>query len=174
MAWPGSERYQRVVCFWTAAAVLFWPGARPGEGAGSHRVRLRGPAAGALLESAERAGERLAAPECRRVLSDFADASGTPLETRLERLGLSPEAYLTAVVFADGTGLAVCDRRGVLAATEPGSRVVYVCPRFLQSRIRDPGHAEAVLIHEMLHTLGLGENPPLPEVITARVRARCG
>jgi hypothetical protein len=37
-----------------------------------------------------------------------------------------------------------------------------------------PEEAEAALIHEMLHTLGLGENPPRSRDITARVRARCG
>jgi hypothetical protein len=30
-----------------------------------------------------------------------------------------------------------------------------------------------MVIHEMLHTLGLGENPPTTLEITERVRARC-
>jgi hypothetical protein len=30
-----------------------------------------------------------------------------------------------------------------------------------------------MVIHEMLHTLGLGENPPSTFEITARVRDRC-
>jgi hypothetical protein len=33
--------------------------------------------------------------------------------------------------------------------------------------------AEAVIIHEMLHTLGLGENPPSSTEITFRVLNRC-
>jgi hypothetical protein len=169
----GSVSSQFVVVLGTAAALLL-PGARLGEGAATGRVLLREPMAAALIESARGARARLAAPECRRVLTDFADASGTPLSVRLERLGLSPEEYLSAIVFVDGSRLTLCARDGILAATEPGSRVVHVCPRFLPSRIRDRGHADAVVIHEMLHTLGLGENPPRPEVITARVRARCG
>ena len=32
---------------------------------------------------------------------------------------------------------------------------------------------EAVLIHELLHSLGLGENPPDSAAITDRVMARC-
>jgi len=38
----------------------------------------------------------------------------------------------------------------------------------------DPAYAEMILIHELLHTLGLGENPPTSLEITARVTERCG
>jgi hypothetical protein len=31
----------------------------------------------------------------------------------------------------------------------------------------------AVIIHEMLHSLGLGENPPSSKEITLRVMQRC-
>jgi hypothetical protein len=34
-------------------------------------------------------------------------------------------------------------------------------------------HRENALIHEMLHTLGLGENPPSSPEITKRVNERC-
>lgn len=37
----------------------------------------------------------------------------------------------------------------------------------------EPRRAEAVVIHEVLHTLGLGERPPAPEHITERVLYRC-
>jgi hypothetical protein len=33
---------------------------------------------------------------------------------------------------------------------------------------------EILLIHEFLHTLGLGENPPTSDAITQRVAVRCG
>ena len=33
---------------------------------------------------------------------------------------------------------------------------------------------EAVIIHETLHSLGLGENPPTSDEITWRVFSRCG
>jgi hypothetical protein len=39
---------------------------------------------------------------------------------------------------------------------------------------RSARYAEAVLIHEALHSLGLGENPPLSDYITERIQARCG
>ena len=38
----------------------------------------------------------------------------------------------------------------------------------------DPGIAANVVIHEMLHTLGLEENPPTSEEITRQVVKRCG
>jgi hypothetical protein len=33
---------------------------------------------------------------------------------------------------------------------------------------------EIIVIHEFLHTLGLGENPPTSQAITQRVAIRCG
>jgi hypothetical protein len=40
--------------------------------------------------------------------------------------------------------------------------------------MRDSSTSEILIIHEVLHTLGLGENPPPSADITARVMARCG
>jgi len=49
---------------------------------------------------------------------------------------------------------------------------VFICPTaFVEG---SPEETEAALIHEMLQTLGLGENPSRSRDITARVRARCG
>jgi len=64
----------------------------------------------------------------------------------------------------------------------PGFLPVFVCPgnanavvsRFSSVQLRDPSYAEAMVIHEMLHTLGLGENPPTTFEITDKVRGRCG
>ena len=39
--------------------------------------------------------------------------------------------------------------------------------------MKNPTLAEAMVIHEMLHTLGLGENPPTTFEITDRVLSRC-
>jgi hypothetical protein len=41
-------------------------------------------------------------------------------------------------------------------------------------RDQSSGLRENTLIHEMLHTLGLEENPPSSEAINAQVRRRCG
>lgn len=64
----------------------------------------------------------------------------------------------------------------VSAYTTPGGSVVYACTgRFRRWQAGSgPSAPVNVLIHETLHTLGLGENPPTTEEITARVEARCG
>ena len=63
----------------------------------------------------------------------------------------------------------------MVALTAPGSRVVYVCGRLFQEvAARSAARAEIVVLHEALHTLGLGENPPDSLKITRRVGERCG
>lgn len=50
---------------------------------------------------------------------------------------------------------------------------VFVCPSFRREAERDPWAAESWIIHELLDTLGLGENPPSSREITQRVTERC-
>jgi hypothetical protein len=108
------------------------------------------------------------------VLTDFRDASARTLRQVLDGSDVSARGYLRWIVFSDGRGLKACSR-ATLAVTEPGSWVVFICPTaFVEAVTGRPEEAEAALIHEMLHTLGLGENPPRSREITARVRARCG
>ena len=62
----------------------------------------------------------------------------------------------------------------MVQSTRPGSRVVFVCTtRFTDLVERNPAEAEAIVIHEMLHTLGLGENPPASDAITEAVAVAC-
>ncbi len=57
----------------------------------------------------------------------------------------------------------------------PGSRVVWVCSSRLTARARENRRGvEIVLIHELLHTLGLEENPPTSAAINVAVNYRCG
>jgi hypothetical protein len=50
-----------------------------------------------------------------------------------------------------------------------------VCGRvFREAASRQESRAEIAVIHEALHTLGLGENPPDSLEITRRVAERCG
>jgi hypothetical protein len=68
----------------------------------------------------------------------------------------------------------------VAFVTKTGLPPVFVCPagepglnsRLAQLEARQP-RARAMLIHEMLHTLGLGENPPTTFEVTDQVRRRC-
>ena len=118
--------------------------------------------------------DRLADGECQQILTDFHDAEGRPLSERLGALGRSPQQQLKAIIFHDGFGTGQCRRRSVWASTWPGGQVVFVCsPQFAEQAAHEPFDAEAVLIHEMLHTLGLRENPPSPGDITNDVIRRC-
>jgi hypothetical protein len=127
-----------------------------------------------------RAAARLEDPACRRLLTEFTDRHGRTLEENLRLLGVSASRYLLRLAFLDGSRLPVCQRPSVMMAVVPGLPHVFVCPAIgrLNSRLAavEAGSgslAEAMVIHEMLHTLGLGENPPSPSEITHRVRERC-
>jgi hypothetical protein len=62
-----------------------------------------------------------------------------------------------------------------LAFTEVGSQVIRVCGGQFRDRfLRQRSNTEIIIIHEFLHTLGLGENPPSSQAITRQVALRCG
>jgi hypothetical protein len=150
--------------------------ADPDAGA-SIRNRIDCPATRAVLYRAgEGARRRLLDPECQRVLEDFRDRAGRTLKERLYTLGESPSGYLARRMwFVDGFGTRACQDPKVLAATAPGSAVVFVCaPQLRKKAFHNPAFVEAALIHEELHSLGLGEDPPSSEEITSQVRRRCG
>jgi hypothetical protein len=119
------------------------------------------------------AKQRLTRPECQHVFTDFQDRSGNSLLANLVATGKTPGDYLDELWFVDGTDARPCQRANFVAAfTSPGDRVVYVCAsRFGLQVAQD--HAELVIIHELLHSLGLGENPPTSGQITAQVARRC-
>jgi hypothetical protein len=120
------------------------------------------------------AAKRLARSKCQAVYSDFHDLAGRRLSERLAELGETGPGYLRLLVFRDGSSHERCRNSGVTAFTAPGNRVVYVCERQFERLWRDSSRlAEAILIHESLHTLGLGENPPSSLEITRRVLRRC-
>jgi hypothetical protein len=78
------------------------------------------------------------------------------------------------ITFIDDSRHNLC-ARGALFFTTPNSRVVRVCVDELKRvKTNQPQYVVASVIHEILHTLGLGESPPSPAAITARVAARCG
>jgi hypothetical protein len=143
-------------------------------GPGSH-TRLANSLNGMRLHQVvERASRRLRTTDCQRLLTEFSDQAGQPLQARLDALGLSGERYLGFVVFEDGKGRPPCMNESVLAYTSPGSRVVRVCSvSFFRAGRTHSADAEAIVIHEMLHTLGLGENPPSSAEITKRVLRQC-
>jgi hypothetical protein len=151
----------------TAGPVAAW--AAPG----SKNVRLvhvgERAAVGRALDEAAR---QLAFSDCEGLLDEFKDTSGRPLRSDVEALGVTASQYLAQVFFYDAPPK-VCET-STLALTRPGSRAVLVCgSEFVRQMRRSSRHAQAILIHEALHSLGLGENPPSSDFITDRVRARC-
>jgi hypothetical protein len=137
-------------------------------------VRLRG----SWLEEPVRravhgAARRLAEPSCAAVLTDFRDHAGRSLRDHLRELDLDAPAYARIVLFYDGSNDSPCRRPRTYAFTAPGSRIIRTCPTLGALVASEPHEAEAIVIHEILHTLGLGENPPTSEDITAAVVRRC-
>ena len=124
----------------------------------------------------EGALRRLDAPPCRGLLDELRDERGRPLALKLESVGLDARGYLASMYFEDGEDLQACHTDSITVAfTRPGSRVVYICSRrFSDSFPRSSTAAEVSILHEFLHSLGLGENPPSPSAISRMVRDRCG
>lgn len=146
----------------------------PGAERDEWRVQVPDPVARrASRQALDRARRLLEAPRCRSVLTQFADREGHALADRLETLGVDVQTYLTMIVFIDDSRHRSCVE-GVIGFTQPDSRVVHLCIDELKGRWRqNPTYVVAVFIHEMLHTLGLGENPPPTQEITRRVLQQC-
>jgi hypothetical protein len=121
--------------------------------------------------------KRLASAECRKVFTDFKDAEGRTLQQNLEERGESPAEYIGLIPFVDGSSHPLCLNTRVAMVTNPGGRRVLVCKSFAEFALKEPHLAESMLIHEILHTLGLGESPqrgaPSSLEITQRIQARC-
>jgi len=140
---------------------------------GTRRASLTKRDESAVARARDAAARRLADAECRKVLSDFHDARGRSLERNLEEWAMDPAQYLRIVPFVDGTGEHVCHRQDVMLVSTPNVPRVIVCPRFAEAERHRPEAAPIMVIHEVLHTLGLGENPPTSTEITLRVEGRC-
>jgi hypothetical protein len=144
----------------------------------SFNVRIAEEMDAALVRRAVSGAFRsLGDARCQGVLNDFHDDAGHTLASNLETFGKTPQEYLRYVLFYDGSSTPACKgpiSKDVFAASKTGSRVILIClPQFRAAQRRAPYHGEAVVIHEMLHSLGLGENPPTSEAITRRVMAAC-
>jgi len=167
-----------------AAAILLLlgtPATRADSKSSAPRKTLNGLDAAAVERAKAGASQRLQDPGCLRLLTDFKDRQGRTLAQNLETWGVAAAEYVRMIPFLDGSANPGCQRKEIDLQTTPGLPPVFVCPagagapnsRFAAVQARSPALAEAMVIHEMLHTLGLGENPPSSLEITERVRARC-
>lgn len=133
---------------------------------------MTGPAALEINSALRGALRKLENPACQQIVDDFTDREGRPLRERLG--GSTPAEYLARLVIRDGEvpkGSHRCASPGASAFTAGGA-AVFVCGSNFHSQPR--GLREDAFIHEMLHTLGLRENPPSSAEITRRVVERCG
>lgn len=162
----------------TAAALAFLAicspaGAGPLQGVrdAANRIPTRSLVAGASA----RAAAKLRTAECRQVLSDFRDGAGRRLSEVLEERRMGANDFLASLFFVDGRATPLCASGKAAAGANPGTIFIGVCKEtFARVEATDPGLAANVVIHEMLHALGLGENPPSSEEITRQVARRCG
>ena len=126
----------------------------------------------AVAWSLEVASRWLTRGRCQSLLTEFHDDQRQPLADRLTVLGTDIQAYFRMIRFVEGSAYRSCD--GAAAFTVPGSRVVYICGSTFQTIWQhDKARAAAIVLHEALHSLGLGENPPTSNQITNRVLALC-
>jgi hypothetical protein len=125
-----------------------------------------------VLLAADGAVRRLTTPQCQEVLSDFGDADGHSLAERLLAQGHTLQQHLQEVWLLSGSGRAACGKRNTDAFTVPSGRLVFFCPQLFRQHVSR--YHELLIIHELLHTLGLGENPPSSASITLQVARRCG
>ena len=121
----------------------------------------------------EGAMRRLKDASCHGLLEEFKDAQDRPLSVKLSAFSVSADQYLAMLPFLDGSERPLCRRGQSELLTVRGVARVVVCKPFLQTVDRERAMAEVYVIHEMLHTLGLGENPPSSQQITQVVKTRC-
>lgn len=125
-----------------------------------------------VADAIAQASHRLENPSCVQVLTDFTDARGHTLLANLLATSQTAPQYLGLVWFVEAPDAKACENSGtIMAFTQPGSRLVAIClSHFLELPF---SLREVVVIHEMLHSLGLGENPPSSADITKQVIKRC-
>jgi len=144
-------------------------------GFGRRHIFLTGMAGMTVAQALRGAMQRLWRPECQQVFEDFTDQAGRTLTTSLDATAQSPADVLAGLYFVDGDDTVRCRTDRLVAAfTTPGSRVIHVCGRQFIKLSSQAKPREILLIHELLHSLGLGENPPTSSRITAAVMSRCG
>lgn len=152
---PGATTYASIVAL---AAALVTAGAAVARPADVGAVHV---AAAGLRGRLARAAAKVAAPSCGpAVLAHFR----VPVP---DQAGI--ENKLAALTFEDGAEHPVC-KTGRAAVANVHGNTVWICPGWQQL---DLATGDAILIHEILHTLGLGENPPSSREITAEVLRRC-
>lgn len=127
-----------------------------------------------FAEAVAEAAARLDTMPCALVLSDFVDSrTGLPLADNLASTGKTASEHVASLLFRGAPGLKPFPGRRVFAFTVPASPVVFLCRDDLLRVQNQRRLVTAIVIHEVLHTLGLREDHPSSVAITERVLERC-
>lgn len=142
------------------------------------RIRVADVWASSVVARAVKgAAATLESPDCQRLLTDFNDEAGNPLTERLKAIGRTASQFVTELWYVDASAESTCILNQILAYTKPGMRIIYICAKRVAAStgMQSGRRAEAIIIHEMLHALGLGEGGrhPSAEAITQKVLTRC-
>jgi hypothetical protein len=153
-------------------SVLVWAPAAGAEAVPGTRVLISGQTGLMVRNALLEAKQRLEHPACAELLAEFHGSDGLPLTAHIL---LTPTEYLSSLWFVDGDDDRRCRIWGApIAFTAPGHPVIYVCSsHFARKYLQNQFYAEVILIHEMLHAAGLGENPPTSDQISRAAKARC-
>jgi hypothetical protein len=110
------------------------------------------------------------------LLDDFTDVrAGQALSATLSAHGRAPSELFASLRYVGADHMVRHRERKTCAWLPVGGDVVLVCrSRFLSLVRKDEWLAGKVLVHEALHSLGLGEDPPTCEESSAAVVRRCG
>ena len=127
-----------------------------------------------IAEAVADAAARLDTPACAAVLTDFVDESnGLTLAENLAATGRTASEHVESLWFRGAPRLRPFTGRRVFAFTAPASSVVFLCREDLLRIQTQRRMLTAILVHEVLHTLGLQDDHPSSVAITERVLARC-
>jgi hypothetical protein len=179
----GRDTAVRVICFEAFFSILLLP-SNPVSAENSDlreepRISVLGRLDPDLIRAVNdvvpMAAKKLETSACQAVLSDFKDSAGRTLGENLQTKGQTGAGYLRWLIFLNGSEDQFCLNSHIVAGTNPNDRFVRLCgPIFKSIAKSDSGYAAALVIHELLHSLGLPENPPSSEAITRKVVDRCG
>lgn len=163
---------RRSVCVAATAAAVFTAGTPVASQEPTRPLPLHVRAS--VQRSVALALQRLESQECQAVYQDFEDSSGRTLEENLALKGTTAQEHLRRMRWVDGARHSMCQNPGVFLVARVGQDRIFVCPRqFVAHATRYPTKTAGFILHEQLHALGLGENPPSSAAISKRVFFRC-
>ena len=127
-----------------------------------------------VAEAVADAAARLDTMPCALVLTDFVDSrTGRTLAENLAATARSASEHVASLRFRRPSSLRPFGGRRVFAYTTPSSPVVFLCRDDLLRVQNQRRLVTAIVLHEVLHTLGLREDFPSSVAVTERVLARC-